>query len=53
MAVIGAAAPATPATTVAPSGDAELDTLDRDLSAFEQENSGLDQAAAATQEKSP
>ena len=48
------AAPVTtvaPATTIAPSGDVELDKLDADLSAFEHENSGLDQAAAATQEK--
>ena len=49
VATAGAAA-AAPAT-VAPSGDVELDKLDSDLSAFEQENSGLDQAAAATQEK--
>ena len=40
-----------PATTIAPSGDVELDKLDADLSAFEHENGGLDQAAAATQEK--
>ncbi len=39
-----------PATSIAPSGDSDLDRLDTDLSAFEQENTGLDQAVVATKE---
>lgn len=39
-----------PTPPVAPSGDSDLDKLDTDLSAFEQENHGLDQAVVATKE---
>lgn len=49
--VAATAIPVGSGTTIDPSGDADLDRLDGDLSAFEQENLGLDQAAAATQEK--
>ena len=45
-----ATAGSTPAPSVAPSGDPDLDSLDTDLSAFAQENQGLDQAVVATKE---
>jgi ABC-type glycerol-3-phosphate transport system substrate-binding protein len=48
---VQAAATAAPEpTTIAPSGDDDLDSLDAELTAFEEEYRGLDSAVAATEE---
>jgi predicted small lipoprotein YifL len=44
------AATKTVVTTIAPSGDAVLDAMDKDLTALEQESISLDSAVAVSQE---